>query len=88
MSHFSPRDRPVLLDSYFGSTLPLLVAGVGRADHVDLPFTLDDLAAFTDALDAGSDFHSGTGLVAGGNRDYTQTAFAATTVAGHRVLTL
>src|SRR3954447_18421029 len=40
-----------------GLALPLLVLGVGRADDVELTSTLDDLAMFTNPLDARSNFH-------------------------------
>jgi hypothetical protein len=33
------------------SPLPLLVAGVGRADHVDDPAAADDLAVLADLFD-------------------------------------
>ena len=39
------------------SALPLLVAGVGAADHAHDVFALDDLAGFTHAFDGGADFH-------------------------------
>ena len=37
--------------------LALFVPRIGGADDVDLPFTTDDLASFTNPLDAGTYFH-------------------------------
>jgi len=39
------------------STLALLMAGIGGADHVDPPLAANDLATLTNALDAGSNLH-------------------------------
>jgi hypothetical protein len=38
-------------------TLPLFVPRVGRTNHVDLAFAAHDLTIFTNAFNAGSDFH-------------------------------
>jgi hypothetical protein len=39
------------------STLALLVTGIRGADHVDPPLPANNLATFTNALDAGSNLH-------------------------------
>jgi hypothetical protein len=38
-------------------TLPLLMSRVGRADHVDPALAANQLAAFTNPLDACANFH-------------------------------
>jgi hypothetical protein len=54
------------------SALALFVPRIGGADHVDLPFTTDDLASFTNPLDAGTNFHVSTyGFHAAGKENYT-----------------
>jgi hypothetical protein len=37
--------------------LPLLVSGIGRANDIDLAFAANQLAAFTNPLDACANFH-------------------------------
>ena len=37
--------------------LPLLVPGIGRANDIDLAFAANQLAAFTNPLDACANFH-------------------------------